>query len=55
MHLLGRCYIDGNGLQRDENIGIMWIAKAATLGHLISHGLMQAVLNRGPVEKKDSY
>lgn len=49
MHLLGRCYTDGNGLQRDENVGIMWIAKAATVGHVISHGLMQAVLDRGQI------
>jgi len=40
-HWLGRCYIDGNGFEKDDNLGIMWLAKAASLGHIIS---MQQVL-----------
>ena len=43
MHLLGRCYIDGNGVPKNENLGIMWIAKAASHGHVISQGHMQAM------------
>jgi len=46
MHLLGRCYTDGNGLSKDENLGIMWIAKAAAQGHVISQGQMQAIYDR---------
>jgi TPR repeat protein len=46
MHLLGRCYTDGNGLSRDENLGIMWIAKAAALGHIISQAQMQAICDK---------
>ena len=36
MHLLGCCYLDGNGLAKDENLAIMWIAKAASLDHSIA-------------------
>lgn len=43
MYLLGRCYIDGTGISKNEDIGIMWIAKAASHGHLISQGQMQAL------------
>ncbi|MGP1665999.1 MAG: tetratricopeptide repeat protein, partial [Rhodanobacter sp.] len=43
MHLLGRCYTDGNGILKNEDLGIMWIAKAASHGHLISQGQMQAL------------
>jgi TPR repeat protein len=43
MHLLGRCYIDGNGLPKNQNLGIMWIAKAAAHGHVISQGQIRAI------------
>ena len=46
MHWLGRCYTNGNGLPKDENLGIMWIAKAAAQGHVISQGQMQAMRDR---------
>ncbi|MFI4938981.1 MAG: tetratricopeptide repeat protein [Burkholderiales bacterium] len=46
MHWLGRCYADGNGLPKDENLGIMWIANAAAQGHAISQGQMQAMRDR---------
>jgi uncharacterized protein len=36
MQLLGCCYLEGNGLPKDHNLGIMWIAKAASLGHSIA-------------------
>ena len=29
-------YMQGNGVPKDENMGIMWLAKAAALGHLIA-------------------
>lgn len=47
MYWLGRCYIDGNGVPADENLGVMWIAKAASLGHVISKALMNAILAKG--------
>jgi len=46
MHWLGRCYTDGNGLPKNENLGIMWIAKAAAQGHVISQGQMQTMVDR---------
>jgi hypothetical protein len=47
MYWLGRCYIDGKGVTADENLGVMWIAKAASLGHVISKALMNAILAKG--------
>lgn len=40
MQWLGHCYINGKGVPKDENLGLMWIAKAAALGHLIAQELM---------------
>ncbi|MHB8666662.1 MAG: hypothetical protein ACYC7B_03975 [Burkholderiales bacterium] len=50
MHLLGRCYIDGNGVQKDTNLGIMWIAKAASRGHVLAAAQMQGVSARLPAK-----
>lgn len=36
MHHLGRCHLEGSGVPRDENLAIMWIAKAASNGHAIA-------------------
>ena len=46
MYLLGRCYTDGNGIAKNENLGIMWIAKAASNGHVMAKGQMQAMHDR---------
>lgn len=46
MHWLARCYFEGSGIKRDENLGMMWLAKAAAQGHVISQGQMQAFLDR---------
>lgn len=43
MHWLGRCYIEGNGLLRDENLGLMWLSRAAAEGHIISQEMMQDI------------
>jgi TPR repeat protein len=43
MYLLGRCYIDGNGLPINEDLGTMWIAKAASLKHALAQGIMQSM------------
>jgi uncharacterized protein len=43
MHLLGRCYTDGNGIAKDENLGIMWIAKAASRGHVLAIAQIQGL------------
>jgi hypothetical protein len=43
MHWLGRCYIDGTGVARDDNLGTMWLSKAAAYGHMISQAQMQTM------------
>ena len=43
MHGLGRCYSEGNGLPKDDNLAIMWIAKAASLGHPIALAQIQSL------------
>ena len=43
MHLLGRCYLEGKGLVQDNNLAIMWIAKAASLGHPIALAQIQSI------------
>jgi TPR repeat protein len=43
MHLLGRCYLEGNGLPKDNNLAIMWVAKAASLGHPIALAQIQSM------------
>lgn len=45
MHWLGRCYIDGKGIAKDDNMGIMWLAKAAAHGHMISQEQIHAMLH----------
>lgn len=36
MNFLGNCYIKGNGVDKNEQTGIVLITKAAALGHVIS-------------------
>jgi hypothetical protein len=43
MHWLGRCYLEGKGVAKEENIGIMWLSKAAAIGHVISCAQMEAL------------
>jgi hypothetical protein len=43
MHLLGSCYLEGKGLPKNDNLGIMWIAKAASLGHPIALAQIQSI------------
>ena len=46
MQWLGHCYVNGKGVPKDENLGIMWLAKAAALGHVIAQGQMKGLINR---------
>lgn len=46
MHWLARCYLEGNGVVRDDNLGMMWLAKAAAHGHLISENQLQLMRQR---------
>ena len=43
MHLLGCCYLEGKGLTKDDNLAMMWIAKAASLGHTIALAQIQLI------------
>lgn len=40
MHWLGRCYLGGEGVPQDRNMGLMWLARSACAGHLISDVLL---------------
>jgi uncharacterized protein len=43
MHLLGTCYLKGDGLAKDNNLALMWIAKAASLGHSIAIAQIKSI------------
>jgi TPR repeat protein len=44
MQWLGQCYARGEGVPLDENLSMMWLAKAASLGHVIAKNQMEAIL-----------
>jgi TPR repeat protein len=46
MHWLGRCYLGGEGLPQDRNMGLMWLARSACAGHRISDALLSALCGR---------
>jgi TPR repeat protein len=46
MYYFGRCHTDGVGVQRNENEGLIWILKAALLGHAIAEAQMQNARER---------
>jgi len=46
MRLMGACYIEGQGVNRDDNLGMMWVARAAAKGDQISQAQMKAILGR---------
>jgi uncharacterized protein len=46
MQCLGRCYVSGDGVPKDTNMGIMWIAKAAAHGHAIAQAQMTSLQRR---------
>ena len=43
MQLLGTCYLKGNGLAKGNNLALMWIANAASLGHQIAVAQIQSI------------
>lgn len=45
MQWLGHCYINGKGVLKDENLGMMWLAKAAALGHVLAQGQIRGLIN----------
>ncbi|MFZ4534982.1 tetratricopeptide repeat protein [Propionivibrio sp.] len=48
MNLLSQCYMRGNGVPKDENTGVIWLAKAAAHGHLISQRQMDGLRTKLP-------
>ena len=44
MQWLGHCYLAGAGVAKDDNLGIMWLAKAAAFGHVIAQAQMNGLL-----------
>lgn len=46
MQWLGECYLYGTGVTKDEHLGVMWIAKAASLGHTIATLQIEAMRPR---------
>ena len=46
MHWLGRCYVSGEGVDRDEAEGLAWIGRAAAAGHSIAGAQMQRLSQR---------
>ncbi len=43
MQWLGECHLRGQGVAKDEHLAVMWIAKAASLGHSIALSQIQAM------------
>ncbi len=43
MHWLGRSYLSGADSSQDRNMGLMWLARSACAGHLISDALLAAL------------
>lgn len=43
MQWLGSCYLRGAGVPKDENLGLMWIAKAASRKHTIAQAQINAL------------
>jgi TPR repeat protein len=43
MHNLGRLYIKGIGIPKNDNLGLMWLAKAAAFGHVIAERQLTAL------------
>lgn len=47
MHNLAKLYIKGQGVEKDQNTGLMWLAKAAAHGHAIAQQQMAALVPKG--------
>ena len=43
MQWLGRCYTSGDGVPQNDNLGLMWIAKAASYGHVIAQAQINSL------------
>lgn len=43
LHWLGYCYLRGEGVAQNDNLAMMWIAKAAAQGHVIARAQIEAL------------
>ncbi|WP_157718631.1 tetratricopeptide repeat protein [Halopseudomonas litoralis] len=46
MHNLAKLHFKGIGVPKDENAGLMWLAKASAHGHVIARQQMDALVSR---------
>lgn len=46
MYWLARCYLSGEGVLTNTDVGMMWLAKAAAAGHVIAKGLMAHMIEK---------
>lgn len=49
MHLLSKLHIQGNGTPKNDSLGLMWLAKAASVGHIIADEQITALARPGKV------
>jgi len=49
MHHLSKLYIQGSGIPKNDSLGLMWLAKAASLGHMIAGEQITALSRLGKV------
>lgn len=45
MQWLSHCHLSGNGVPKDDYLGVMWLAKAASYGHVIATLQMKALFS----------
>ncbi|NEX23098.1 sel1 repeat family protein [Thiorhodococcus mannitoliphagus] len=45
MCYLGRCYLSGEGIERDDDAGILWLSQAAAKGYPLAQQLMRFLLS----------
>ncbi|MDD2760402.1 MAG: hypothetical protein PHH11_08910 [Methylomonas sp.] len=51
MQWLGECYLRGKGVVKDQHLAVMWIAKAASLGHSVAKAQIEAMRPRANENK----
>lgn len=49
MHNLAELYIKGISVPKDENIGLMWLAKSASYGHFIARKQIKSIISGGRI------
>lgn len=49
MHNLSKLYIKGTGPEKNDSLGLMWLARAASLGHVIAGEQIAALTRVGRV------